>query len=236
MRLPNNIKSQTRENNQRIDSLIQSFDIDVQLTRKVWLAIADKKMQENIKDADYYDTPNDVFNDLVVDYGHEKIKGFKIDIGDCCSEQHTNIDYKGCSHDVGYDSDSEIHTCRGLQFFNLMGADIPALSDVDLTKFYQRCQIEEVAIKNIETPRLPTKFMFEDAMEIDSKLLISWIKHQIMLTMFDCIYDPFYMEEAQIQQENQGYSRKEPLYDIPEGFSVSFFNLNIVDTYVDLLK
>jgi hypothetical protein len=236
MRLPNNIMSVSRDDSHRIESTVQSFDATVYLTRKVWIALDDESMKKELDGADYYDAPSDYFNDVVVDYEHEGIKGFKIDIGDCCSEQPTNIEYSNCSHDVGYDSHSKIHMCKGLQYFYMKGTDIPEIQDLDLSKFYQRYQVEEVEQENIDKPRLPTKFMFDDSRDIDTKLLVSWIKHQLMLKMFECTYDPFYMEDEQIQQESSGYMPNDPKYDMPEGFSVHVKKIEIIDSHMNLLK
>jgi hypothetical protein len=236
MKIPNIIKNKSNDKSQPLNSLIQNFDATVHLTRKVWVSLSDKVMKKELLKQDYYDTPSDFFNDLIVDYGHENIKGFKIDIGDCCSEQVTNIEYCDCSYDAGYDSFSKTHSCRGLQFFALNGTDIPQIQDIDLSKFYHRIQIEEVDIKNISKPRLPTKFLFDDLRDIDTELLTNWIRHQLMLTMFNCTYDPFYMEGEQFQQENQGYTPNEPTYDIPEGFHTEVTRIIIKGTSFNLIK
>lgn len=236
MNPPRIIKNSSNGKSCRIENLIQSFDATVNITRKVWIAFDDKNMKKELAKDSCYDDPESLFNDMVVDYGHEDIKGFKIDIGDCCSEQETNIQYGNCSHEVGYDLHSKIHLCKGKQYFYLQGTDIPELKNVDLVKFYERAQIEEVSQENIDKPRLPTKFWFDYRREVDSTLLINWIKHQLMLTMFNCTYDPFYIEGEQIQQENSGYSPNEPTYNIPEGFYVNIPKIIIDENNFNLLE
>jgi hypothetical protein len=141
-------------------------------------------------------------------------------------EAPIHLTYDGFSHTTG--AAGNYFACHGKQYFSLsgeVGAALPQLAAVNLALFAKRYPTLDVTQDTLNVKRPPFTFAELEGSQhrvIDHELLGAWVRHQYLVTLFPCTYDPFYEEQGVLCQERCGHSTLEPVYTIPEGVTVHF--------------